>query len=190
MAKEIVIDYGEQLVADNLLWILKNKNNEFKDYSIYVPISRQQKGIDLILFKNGCSKVATIQVKSSRSYVGDKDKDSKERINYLWLNTFSIREEAMADFYIIVGNYYSSKQKLDQNSGCVFNLVDYKSLILVYTADEMKEELIRLKQVKTESQNRFFSFRFRDETDVELDRGYFAGYNTICLLYTSDAADE
>lgn len=43
----------------------------------------------------------------------------------------------------------------------------------------MKEELSKIRQAKTEKQDRFFSYSFRDENDIKLERGFFNGYNTI-----------
>jgi hypothetical protein len=48
MRKESVLDYGEYIAAEEFLRILTQCNN--KKYSIFAPLSRQEKGIDLNLF--------------------------------------------------------------------------------------------------------------------------------------------
>ena len=176
--RQIVIDFGEHVAAETLVEMLNKNKTKYKEYSVFVPLSRQQKGIDLILYKNGSPKIATIQVKYSRSYAGSKPK-GHIRTNFLTYNTFSINDEAKADFYLILGNYLATEEQFDYNKGFALNMVDYKLIVLLYTYEEMKEELSKVRQVKTEKQDSRFSYRFRDEQDIEMDRGFVEGYNTL-----------
>jgi len=175
------IDYGEFTAADHILWWLNGikSNQSHKLYSFFAPLSRQEKGVDLILYKKNSQKVATIQVKTSRSYQSDGNHKIM-RYNFLWLNYFNINDEAKADFYVIVGNYFDAPQEiLEKKNGLSVKAIDYKPIILIYSQAEMIEELGKIRQKKIEQHDKFFSFKFRDETDIVLDRGFVKGYNTI-----------
>jgi hypothetical protein len=176
MRKESVLDYGEYIAAEEILKILNQGKN--KKYSIFAPISRQEKGIDLILFNRSNKKTITVQVKSSRSYVGKNV--SGPKYNFLWLNNFNIPKEAKADFYIIVGNYLHVKtERLVEKGGMSTNAIDYKPIILVYSYSEMQEELEKLRQKTNNKSDKFFSFKFREESDIIIERGYVQGHNTL-----------
>ena len=60
------IPYPEFCVAQQLSRLLTAK----RGYSVFAPLSRQQPGVDLVLVRRARSgsKVATIQVKGSRTY--------------------------------------------------------------------------------------------------------------------------
>jgi len=174
MRKESVIDYGEYIVSEEILKALNRNNN--KQYSIFAPLSKQEKGVDLILFNRTNRKTVTIQVKSSRSYVDGKD----IKFNFLWLNNFNISEEAYADYYIIVGNYLNvESERLLLDKGLSVNVIDYIPIILVYSYDEMVEELKKIRLKTKDKPDRFFGFKFREENDIEIARGYVSGHNTL-----------
>jgi hypothetical protein len=67
MEPVFTMQYGEFAVADYL-------SKKIKDASVFIPISAQQKGIDLLLyrFKNGCNTTSTIQVKRCREHTTTK----------------------------------------------------------------------------------------------------------------------
>jgi len=177
MKKESVIDYGEYVVAEEITKLLNAGNKVFKEYSVFAPLSRQEKGIDLIIYKKGVSKVATVQVKSSKSYVGIGDHN--ERTNYTWLNTFSMSDENPADFYAIVGTSLALQDQKNIDNGLSIRVVDYSPMVLIYTSSEMKEELSKIRLKNNINQDRFFGYRFRDEEDIVLSRGFVQGYNTL-----------
>ena len=132
MRKESVIDYGEYIVAEGLLKHLNVSKNKFKEYSIFAPLSRQAKGVALILYNRASSKTATIQVKFSRSYVNTPKR--KLPTNNLWFNMFKIDEEAKADFYILVGSdLKGDHKKIIDKKGLTVNAIDFSSIILIYT---------------------------------------------------------
>ena len=171
LKKESIIDYGEYIVSDELLKTLNKGNEKFKEFSIFAPLSRQEKGIDLILYKKGSNRVATIQVKASRSYLEQRKK--KENSNSLWLNNFKIDDEVRADFYFIVGNYLKTNtEALLIKKGLPITAIDYSSIILVYTYEEMLEELKSITKKTKDEPDKFFSYRFRTEDDIELNRGF------------------
>jgi hypothetical protein len=43
MKKESVIDYGEYVVAEEITKLLNSGNEVFKEYSVFAPLSRQEK---------------------------------------------------------------------------------------------------------------------------------------------------
>lgn len=178
MRKESVIDYGEYIAAEVLLKHLNVSKNKFKEYSIFAPLSRQEKGVDLILYNRTSSKTATIQVKFSRSYV--RTRKRKPSTNYLWFNNFKIDKEAKADFYILVGNYLKGDHKtIIAKEGLTVNAIDFSSIVLIYTYAEIIEELRKIRKKNKNEPDSKFGFEFRDENDIVLTRGYVEGYNTI-----------
>lgn len=84
------LNYPELLVAETLQQHFKPKDG----YGILVPLSVQQKGYDLALLCRSTSgtKVATLQVKSSRTYRGTPGTSPKSKVrtfaHYMWLNQF------------------------------------------------------------------------------------------------------
>ena len=96
------LSYPELIVAETLASAFKKKDG----YSISIPLSRQQKGYDLLLYSHKTSRTASIQVKASRSYIGEPaPKAKRARYNYyLWFKRFTIAQGA-SDFYILFGVY-------------------------------------------------------------------------------------
>ena len=77
MQPQFTLPYSEFKVAEIL-------NQKFKPYSVFIPTSSQEKGIDLILYNRKATKdrVVTIQVKSSRAYYeSNKLSKSKKTLN-------------------------------------------------------------------------------------------------------------
>ena len=61
------LQWPEFLLANRLQKLLRKSQG----FSVLVPASRQEKGIDLAVLRrtrNGGSRVATIQIKASRTY--------------------------------------------------------------------------------------------------------------------------
>src|SRR5579859_7225634 len=61
----VTLPYSEWLVAQQLMKVLPASQG----YSVYAPLSRQEKGVDLLLARraNGVTRAATLQVKYSRA---------------------------------------------------------------------------------------------------------------------------
>jgi hypothetical protein len=59
------------------------------------------------------------------------------------------------------------------------NAIEDKPIILVYGQIEMIEELQKLKQKTSNKSDKFFSFKFREETDIVIESGYVPGHNTL-----------
>ena len=95
--------YPEHEVAVELSNYLKKKDG----FSITIPLSRQQKGFDLLVYSLNRRKAATIQIKSSRSYRQRPPKRTRRNSCYhyaLWFKNFEWRR-AQADFYVLFGLY-------------------------------------------------------------------------------------
>ena len=153
------LPYPEYVIATHLQKLLKKKEG----YSVQIPLSRQQKGIDLLVYSLQSRKAASIQVKSSRAYIGKapKRKSKRERYNNaLWFRNFDY-EKGIADFYILFGLYRKSdiiNKRLDKSKK-TRKWWDYK--ILIFTDQQMGKFLGDLvtKHRKKES---FFSFGFNN----------------------------
>jgi len=155
------LPYSEYAVANVL-------NEKFKGYSIFVPASSQEKGIDLILYnrKATMNKVVTIQVKSSRTYMNQKVTKGQPFKYYLWLNRFEVQENA--DLYFLTGIYPNIPQNVKEVN-C--NSIKWDSIILVFTNKEMKMFLENIKLKNSEKPDKMFAFGFDDVNSINLTRG-------------------
>lgn len=152
------IPYPEYDIAD----ILQKQFPRSENYSVAIPLSRQQKYYDLLLVKGESRRTVTIQVKSSRTYLAVSPKDEYQF--YSWLNYFDIKNN-YSDFYFIYMTYplfdkhFKPKAKWDRK-------------ILVFNQKEMREILDNV-QTKSGKPERFFSFAF-DATgdDIAGARGF------------------
>lgn len=92
------IPYPEFCVAQQLSRLLPTK----RGYSLFAPLSRQEPGVDLVLVRRARSgaKVATIQVKGSRTYSRPKATSRTKRPfrYHTWFNTFECPAEA--EFFV------------------------------------------------------------------------------------------
>ena len=158
----ITLPYSEFAVTNKLNSCLKRY-----DCSIYVPMSRQQKGIDLIIHKNSTKTIARIQIKSSRTYYG---KDSgAEYPYYLWLNNFIGRyKKGVADFYIIFGLFAepNTKQKITTKNKV------WKEIYLCFNDNEMSSLLKSIRIKTSNKSDSFFGFGFKSSNEVYLGRGF------------------
>ena len=139
------LPYSEYAVAEELNRILKKHG-----YSIYIPASRQQKGVDLIINKNATNNIARVQIKASRSYKGKKPYS-----NYLWFNNFEGRyKRGDVDFYILFGLYSQPGIEKGINSKNT-----WKSIFLCFNEAEMIKFLGGVK-TKEGRRDAFFDFGF------------------------------
>jgi hypothetical protein len=163
------LPYPEYIVATHLQRLLKKKEG----YSVQIPLSRQQKGIDLLVYSARSRKAVSIQIKSSRAYLGKapKRKSKRKRFNNaLWFVNFDYQKD-IADFYILFGLYPKSdiiSKRLDKSKK-TRKWWDYK--ILVFTDKEIRKFLRNLltRRGKKES---FFGFGFNNRSkDIFATRG-------------------
>lgn len=155
--------------------IVNRFQNIFKrnaGYSIYIPVSRQEKAVDFLLLNSKLNSVARFQVKSSRTYIHEA-RTKNNALNppkyryHLWLNNFKNRySEGLADFYIIFGLYpaYDTTKSIMSDF--------WKSMILCLTDEEMGDLLNKVKTKKERKADRFFSFSFNEPTLVFGTRGF------------------
>lgn len=154
--------------------------NRFQDYfkkssgySLYIPVSRQEKGVDFILFNSKSKSVKSFQVKSSRTYIHQtkikKNGDLKppKYLYHLWLNNFAKRySKGLADFYLIFGLYPA----YDTSKSIVSDF--WKTMILCFTDKEMGDLLNSVKTKREGKEDRFFSFSFNSPLEIFGTRGF------------------
>jgi hypothetical protein len=151
--------------------LLTNHFTKKAGYSLLVPISREEKGIDLVLLKKGANrndhKVATIQVKASRTYTGQPPKrSSTKRYKYhTWFNKFDVSE--FADFYVLVGHYVETPA---HGSSKTQKTEWYKDCSLVFTNAEMQNFISSLKTRAGKPEGKF-GFGFDSKNEIIQTRG-------------------
>ncbi len=130
--------------------ILQKEFAKKDSFSVAIPLSRQQKFYDLLLVNGQTKKSVTIQVKSSRTWLG---LGKQEYQHYSWLNHFDIKDN-YSDFYFV----YMTYPLLDKN---FHPGAKWDRKILVFNQKEMLELLGNVK-TKAGKQGRFFGFGFNN----------------------------
>ena len=144
------IPFPEYDIANLLQEIFPKKDN----YSVNIPLSRQQKFYDLILMNGTNKKVAVIQVKSSRTWKGGNKREPLEY--YSFFNRFDIKDN-YCDYYFMYMTYPVLSGNLNPGA-------KWERKILVFTHQEMCNifEIIKTKKGKKEDR---FSFGFNSGDD-------------------------
>ncbi len=177
------LQWCEFLVAQELQRLFPKS----KHYSVLVPTSRQEKGIDLALVRKQPgekSRVALIQVKSSRTYMSEPPmRTATRRYRYFtWFNRFDPSPEA--DFFVLIGMYAPDPSRTKS-----VNAAWYKHCTLLLTFTEM-EELMRSCLTVGGRPDRMFGFGFDSEDEIVQTRGdqhrQFKDF-TACLLQRRQA---
>lgn len=164
MEPVFTLQWPEFVVAQRLQSLLPRKNG----YSVLVPLSRQEEGIDLAVLHRsitGVSDTLTIQVKASRTYLhpAPKRKDTiRFRFN-TWFNRFDVPDRA--DYVILFGMYAPDLGKTTRVSADW-----YKDCSLLFTKEEMRTFLANCKTVGGKT-DRMFGFGFNDLSRIILTRG-------------------
>jgi len=157
------LPYSEFCVAQQLAGLLPAKDG----YSIYAPISRQQPGVDLLLARRRGSRtrVASIQVKSSRTYSRPKTTDRTKRpFRYdTFFNNFDCPKEA--DFFCLVALYPAVDAAQKRELGTW-----WAPLVLLFTQSEMRRFLLSIRTVSG-GRDKMFGFGFDDPGRVSQTRG-------------------
>ncbi len=134
------LNVDEALVAN---W-LKQKEILGSDYEVFFPINAQLEYVDLIVFNKKNQKTATIQVKSSQSYlVKDKEGDYWASAHRFESNKINPKK---VDFFIFTCFYPTTLEK-EQKSR------DITSHFVVFTTNELQryfEKYKSTKMIKTE----------------------------------------
>ena len=153
----VTLPYSEWLVAERLMAALPPRQG----YSVYVPLSRQEKGVDLLLTRrvNGVSRTATLQVKYSRAY-----EPQRGRLNFaIWFRTFPVPDQA--DFFVLAALYPNITGR-----GTGPKAERWLPLLLLFRHNEMVELLASLR-TKAGLPDRMFYFGFDSPEQVVLTRG-------------------
>jgi hypothetical protein len=158
------LPYSEYVVAERL----RNQFTKANGYSIYIPVSRQEKGVDLALIRNTKSerKISTFQIKASRTYFGEppKRKTTPERFKfYTWFNRFE--PNPRADLFIIIG-FFPLAEAMTRKKGTS----TYGDCSLLFTYQEIKELLDNCRTVKGGA-DKMFGFGFNDLDAIVYTRG-------------------
>ena len=166
------IAYPEYHIAE----ILQNDFKKSNHYSVSVPLSRQQKYYDLLLYNASNKKTLSIQVKSSRTYVNRNPKKPSEYNYTAWLNTFNATK--YCDYYFIY---------------IPFPVFDLKTMapkathalhLLIFSAEEMISIMENRKLTKSGKQDKFLYFSFNmDSPDIFGTRGFEFHTNFVENLY-------
>lgn len=140
--------------------------------SVFIPVSRQQKGIDFVIVNTKNRKTLTVQVKGSRSYTKtDIPKRSKKEVfkyNF-WFNNFLHRYvRGQADVYILFGLY----AVYDASRGVKSGTEIWKPVVLAFKDLEMKALLDQVKTKREQKADRFFGIGFNDSTSAFGARGF------------------
>jgi hypothetical protein len=162
------LPYSEFAVADLFIRVFKARDG----YSVFIPVSRTEKGIDLVLTRRstGVTKVATFQIKSSRTYAGTAPKRKvkyRRYQHYTWLNRFEVPDQA--DFVVLFGLYAP-----DERGGHKTNRRWWQSHILVFSHQEAARMLANIK-TRGGKPDRMFGFGFDSPDQAYLTRGSETG---------------
>jgi hypothetical protein len=157
------LPYSEFCVASHLHDYFKTKDG----FSIYIPMSRQEKGIDLLLIKrlDESTSCVTIQVKSSRTYSPKHNNftDSKRFAYYTWFNTFEVPK--VADYIFLVGLYPPEEGRSSKRAASWWSAV-----ILIFSNSDMNE-IISNTLTRTGKRDPMFGFGFNEPTEIIQTRG-------------------
>lgn len=162
MEPVFTLPYSEYCVAQRLRSLLPPAEG----YSLLVPLSRQEKGVDLVLSqRQDRTRAVTIQVKSSRTYSSPPPaRKSTRRFRYAtWLKTFECPTQA--DFVCIV-SLYPARDAEERRELATW----WAPVILLFTQAEMREFLAGVKTVGGK-RDRMFGFGFDRAGEVFQTRG-------------------
>jgi hypothetical protein len=159
------LQWPEFILANRLQKLLQKS----RGYTVTVPTSRQEKGIDLAIIKKktgGRSRVVTLQIKASRTYAqtAPKRESTRECFRFhTWFNRFEVPKEA--DFFLLFGMYAPDASRTRR-----VGLDWYRDCTLLFTQKEMKEFMSRCRTIGG-TPDKMFGFGFSDETRIVQTRG-------------------
>ena len=157
------LPYSEYCVAIRLQDLFKANDG----YSIFIPMSRQEKGVDLLLAKRQDDRTVsiTIQVKTSRTYSPKPTSSvtSNPRKYYTWFNNFDVPTQA--DYIFLACLYPPEEGRTNKNASSWWSPV-----ILVFTQAEMVSFLGNINTRKG-TRDKMFGFGFDKPTMIFQTRG-------------------
>ena len=182
------IPYGEYAATDKLV---KYAMTLGEKVSAFVPASRQEKGIDLIFYRDTgvCNEFLTVQVKQSRTYYENRvlKVDSKKVpvVGFLWFNRFAVPDNA--DWFLLVGTRVVHPQSLYRAS---ITDVSWDPLILAFNKSEMKSFMASVKQRKDPAKDdKMFGFCYDEDGRVYQSRGCASNREVTKYLLENRIAD-
>ena len=171
------IEYSEYCVAEELSKILYIP--KLLNVSVFVPASRHEKGIDLILYRHeessGRNFTTTVQVKSSRVYhIKESDRVKNNDCRFaLWFPRF--KPSPRADFFVLTAQYpqfpkttYLTQGRRGNSSASVC----WNNLFLLFSHDEMVQFLNRVKN-KSGRPDQYFGLVFNTPSAIYTQRGFY-----------------
>ena len=169
MEAMFTLPYAEFCVAQQLSRLLPAK----RGYRVFVPASRQEPGVDLVLAQRigGRTRVATIQVKTSRTYnprpavkARNGGYVTKRSFRYYtWFSTFPCPPQA--DFFTLIALYPARDTQERRELGGW-----WAPQILLFTQREMRLFMRSVRTVKGKP-DRMFGFGFDEPRHVYQTRG-------------------
>jgi len=157
------LQWPEFLLAHHLQRELPKK----KGYSLLIPLSRQEKGVDLAILKKrgGAHKTVTLQVKASRAYSprSPKRESTKRFQHYTWFRQFEVPKDA--DFILLIGMYAPDTGRTMRVTGKW-----YRHCTLLFTSKEMKNFMKSCFTVGGKP-DQMFGFGFDHPKQIFLTRG-------------------
>lgn len=160
------LQWPEFVLAHRLQLLLPRKEG----YSLLVPLSRQEKGIDLAILKKlgGAHRTVTIQVKASRTYLHPPPKRESTRPTMpfqfeTWFHRFEVPE--VADFVLLFGMYAPDTGRTRRVTAKW-----YQDCTLLFTRQEMSDFMVSC-LTRGGKPEHMFSFGFDEPTKVFLTRG-------------------
>jgi len=160
------LQYPEYIVAHELSRHLKKADG----FSVCIPLSRQQKTFDLLVHDLKAGSSATIQVKSSRSYVPRSGTSVEPELRYEYLLWFKalVLEGYSADFYAFVGIYPRPSLVRHGLSRSRSPKKWWSQFVLVLSKAEVKRLMRRIRR----NQEHFFYVSFDSDLErIALTRG-------------------
>lgn len=166
------IPFPEYDIAD----IMQKKFPKKENFSVSIPLSRQQKFYDLLLVNGKNKKVLTIQVKSSRTFLNDNKKIRNKNIfnkyEYNgWLHYFDIKDN-YSDYYFFYMPYPIHDKNFRPRAR-------WDRKILVFNRKEMLHLLDNVK-TKLGKRGHFFWFLF-NSFDNKI--GFYGGHASLNGLH-------
>lgn len=158
------LQWPEFVVAERLQQMLPKNEG----YSVLIPLSRQEKGIDLAIMgydSSGRSSVLTVQVKASRTYLPQppKRRNTVRYLYYTWFNRFDVPKKA--DWFVLVGMYAPELERTRPGAKHW-----YRDCSLAFTQMEMRHFISECKTVRGKP-DKMFGFGFNDLSSIILTRG-------------------
>jgi hypothetical protein len=159
------LPYSEFCVAQQLAELLPAKEG----YSLHIPVSRQQPGVDLLIARrrNQRIRVASIQVKSSRTYSETEKRFSETKKRFLYGTRFKNFEcPSEADFFCLFFLYPAVTKAQRRKLGTW-----WAPQILLFSQKEMRPFLRSVRTVRGNRRDSFFGFGFNQAGQAVQTRG-------------------